>query len=305
MGARARLDVPPCIALSVDCAISSSDDDIGEVLAVEQRRTPERAAVLGETVGRQRWDQRPVVGGAAADQRRVALEHAIDQAHADLFRNDCFPSAKKCATCHPQHFREWSVSPHAYGQLSPVFNAMSNKINELTSGTLGDFCIRCHTPVGIALNEPVSDSNLNRHPTSREGVTCVVCHRINQAWGKGAGRQALVPGDLHQAVYGPLGNSILEDVLADPDQYGVLKSQNDREVRGRDIHAKSHRFFQLTTSGSCGACHDVFAPNGFRLEDAFSEHKQSPSARIHGHSCQDCHMGKVPCCSCVSGLKAL
>ena len=71
MGARARLNVPPCIALSVDCAISSSDDDIGEVLAVEQRRTPERAAVLGETVGRQRWDQRPVVGGAAADQRRV------------------------------------------------------------------------------------------------------------------------------------------------------------------------------------------------------------------------------------------
>lgn len=230
----------------------------------------------------------------SAGQRRVALEHAIDQAHADLFRNDCFPSAKKCATCHPKHFREWSVSPHAYAQLSPVFNAMSNKLNELTSGTLGDFCIRCHTPVGIALNEPVSDSNLNRHPTSREGVTCVVCHRINQAWGKGAGRQALVPGDLHQAVYGPLGNSILEDVLADPDQYGVLKSQNDPEVRGRDIHAKSHRFFQLTTPGSCGACHDVFAPNGFRLEDAFSEYKQSPSARIHGHSCQDCHMGAFP-----------
>ena len=66
-----RSDVPPCIALPVDCAISSSDDDIGEVLAVEQRSSPERAAVLGGTVGRQRWDQRPVVGGAAADQRRV------------------------------------------------------------------------------------------------------------------------------------------------------------------------------------------------------------------------------------------
>jgi len=37
---------------------------------------------------------------------KAALELAIDQAHADLFKHDCFPSAKKCATCHPQHFRE-------------------------------------------------------------------------------------------------------------------------------------------------------------------------------------------------------
>jgi len=224
----------------------------------------------------------------------AALELAIDQAHADLFKNDCFPSAKKCATCHPQHFREWSVSPHAYAQLSPVFNAMSNKLNEMNSGTLGDFCIRCHTPVGIALGESVTDSNLNRHPTSREGVTCVVCHRINQAWGKGAGRLAIIPGDLHQPVYGPNGSGVLQQVLADPDRYGVLKSHDVPDVRGRDIHGKSHRFFQLTTPGFCGTCHDVFAPNGFRLEDAFSEYKTSPSARIHGHTCQDCHMGAFP-----------
>lgn len=230
----------------------------------------------------------------SAGDPTAALELAIDQAHADLFKNDCFPSAKKCATCHPQHFREWSVSPHAYAQLSPVFNAMSNKLNEMNSGTLGDFCIRCHTPVGIGLGESVTDSNLNRHPTSREGVTCVVCHRINQEWGKGAGRQAIVPGDLHQPVYGPNGNDILQQVLANPDHFGVLKTHDVPDVRGRDIHRKSHRFFQLTAPGSCGACHDVFAPNGFRLEDAFSEYKQSPSARIHGHTCQDCHMGAFP-----------
>ena len=240
---------------------------------------------------------------AAAESTDLALidragmtvyKQAIDQAHAALFRNDCFPSASECAKCHPRHYREWSVSPHAYAQLSPVFNAMSNKLNELNSGTLGDFCIRCHTPVGMALNEPINTSNLNRHPTSREGVTCVVCHRINQEWGKGAGRQALVSGNVHQAVYGPIGSRVLRDVLANPNRYGVLKTQEYPDVRGRNIHATSHRFFQLTTPGSCGACHDVFAPNGFRLEDAFSEYKQSPSALIHGHTCQDCHMGAFP-----------
>ena len=231
---------------------------------------------------------------SAEKDSKAVFEQAIDQAHAALFENDCFPSAKKCATCHPQHYREWSVSPHSYAQLSPVFNAMSNKLNKLNSGTLGDFCIRCHTPVGMAMNESMNTSNLNRHPTSREGVTCVVCHRVNQAWGKGAGRQALVAGDIHQAVYGPIGNRMLRQVLADPDQYGVLKNHDAPDVRGRDIHAVSYRFFQITTPGFCGTCHDVFAPNGFRLEDAFSEYKHSPSALIHGHTCQDCHMGTVP-----------
>ena len=124
----------------------------------------------------------------AAEEKASLLEQAIDLSHAALFKDNCFPSAKECAACHPQHYREWSVSPHAYAQLSPVFNAMSNKLNALTAGTLGDFCIRCHTPVGMALSEPISGTNLDRHPASREGVTCITCDRINQTWGKGSGR---------------------------------------------------------------------------------------------------------------------
>lgn len=222
----------------------------------------------------------------------VAL--AVDKAHAACFADGPFPSAKKCGECHPKHYREWSVSPHAYAQVSPVFNAMSNRLIELTNGTQGDFCIRCHTPVGMALKEGITTSNLDRHPTSREGVTCVVCHRINQAWGKGAGRQALTTGDVQAPITGPIGNEILADVIANPDQYGVLKTHPNLAIQGRDVHGHSQRFFQLTTSGFCGSCHDVFAPNGFRLEDAFSEFKQSPAARRCGHNCQDCHMGKVP-----------
>jgi hypothetical protein len=222
----------------------------------------------------------------------------IDQAHAACFDQDPFPSAKKCQQCHPDHYREWSVSPHAYAQVSPVFNAMSNKLNELTNGTLGDFCIRCHTPVGMAMNEPQSISNLERHPSAREGVTCVVCHRINQNWGKVSGRHALVAGGITEPVYGPLGNGMLEQVLADPDEYGALKTDPHSPERARSIHEESVPFFALATSGFCGSCHDVFAPNGFRLEDAFSEYKMSPAARIKKQSCQDCHMGKVHGAAC-------
>jgi len=222
------------------------------------------------------------------------LKNAVDLAHADCFCDTQYPSAKKCAVCHPQHYREWSVSPHAYSQVSPVFNTMSNRLIELNFGTLGDFCMRCHTPVGMALGEKIVISNLDRHPTAREGITCVVCHRINQAWGKGSGRQAIVSGDLQQPIYGPLGNEILEQVLKNPDKYGVLRTEPNPLIKGRPIHRESQRFFQLTTSGFCGSCHDVFAPNGFRLEDAFSEFKHSSSATQCGYNCMDCHMGKVP-----------
>lgn len=223
-----------------------------------------------------------------------AEQAAIDQAHAGCFEENRFPSAKACRNCHPDHYREWSVSPHAYAQLSPVFNAMSNKLIKKNNGTLGDFCIRCHTPVGMALNEPIAMANADRHPTSREGVTCVVCHRVNQAWGKGAGRLALAAGDLHTPVSGPVGDKRLALVLANPEKYGVLKPAPDSEVKGRSVHGGVVPFFQLTTPGFCGSCHDVFAPNGFRLEDALSEYKSSPAAREKHQSCQDCHMGMVP-----------
>ena len=41
--------------------------------------------------------------------------------HANLFIENDYPSATTCATCHPKHYKEWSVSQHSYAQLSPVY----------------------------------------------------------------------------------------------------------------------------------------------------------------------------------------
>ncbi len=214
---------------------------------------------------------------------------SADEEHEALFLENRFPSATTCATCHPDHYREWSVSPHAYAQMSPVFNAMHGTILKITNGTNGDFCIRCHTPVGMNLGEPEFMSNMDRHPTSREGVTCIVCHRVNRAYGKLSGRLAIVEGDLFETVYGPQGNEELERVI----ESGEYRVNTERGRAGRAIHTQAEKFFQLSTSGFCGTCHDVNLVNGFRLEEAFSEFKNSPSA-ADGTSCQDCHMGTEP-----------
>ncbi len=217
------------------------------------------------------------------------LRHVSDSAHRAVFLDDRFPSANACATCHPDHFREWSVSQHAYAQMSPVFNALHGKILQLTNGTNGDFCIRCHTPVGMNLEEPEFMSNMERNPTSREGVTCIVCHRLENAYGKVSGRLAIVEGDLFDPVFGPTGDAELQRVI-ESDEFSV---NTERGKSGRAIHTRAVRFAQIGTSGFCGTCHDVNLINGFRLEEAFSEYKVTEAAKT-GVSCQDCHMGKEP-----------
>lgn len=224
--------------------------------------------------------------GALAEAEENSEEDQAAAAHLELFVDNRFPSANECKSCHPKQYREWSVSQHAYAQLSPVYMAMQKTINGFTSSTNGDFCVRCHTPVGMNLNETPFMDNLKRHPTSREGITCIVCHRMNLEYGKVSGRVALHEGTLQATVYGPMGNANLKKAL---DDYPFSLAEGEP---GRKVHLKVGHFPRISTSGFCGVCHDVNLFNGFRLEEAFSEYKNSPAAQ-NGVTCQDCHMGKV------------
>jgi len=224
----------------------------------------------------------------AASAEAAASEAAA--AHAKLFTESRFPSATTCAVCHPDQFREWSVSSHAYAQLSPVFNAMQGTIVKRTCGTNGDFCIRCHTQVGMQQKEPVLMSNLDRSPASREGITCIVCHRISKNYGKVSGRTSIVEGDVFEPVYGPRDDTILKQVLAQPGKYKVVTKRGEP---GRAIHTDAVKFESISTPAFCGNCHDVNLLNGFRLEEAFTQFKNTASAK-RGETCQDCHMGLIP-----------
>jgi hypothetical protein len=210
--------------------------------------------------------------------------------HAKLLIEGKFPSASTCSVCHPTQFRQWGISQHAYAQLSPVFNTMQATIDKRTSGSNGDFCIRCHTQVGMQISEPIFISNMDRAATSREGITCIVCHRVKADYGKVSGRTAIAEGDIFEPVYGPKGNAILKGVIAKADEYNIVTKRG--EV-GRSIHTDVIKFDPLEKSNFCGTCHDVNLLNGFRLEEAFTQFKNSP-ANKRGETCQDCHMGKTP-----------
>ena len=159
-----------------------------------------------------------------AEERPAQQPDGVED-HEAVFAENRYPSATTCAPCHEDIYREWSVSSHAYAQMSPVFNAFHATVLLITNGTNGDFCIRCHTPVGMNLEEPEFMSNLDRNPTSREGVTCIACHRLSKAYGKISGRLPIAQGDLYDPVYGPSGDEELQRAI----ESGTFNLQTELE----------------------------------------------------------------------------
>jgi hypothetical protein len=200
-----------------------------------------------------------------------------------------YPSAMECATCHPKQTREWSVSPHAYTQMSPVFNAMTGFVGVGTNGTNGDFCMRCHTPAGMAMGEPIFMDNPDREQVSREGITCIACHKVNRNYGRVSGRQHIKPGDVFTEVYGPEGGEELARVQELP-EFQLASPDNKK---GMAVHLKAEKFFEMSEPSFCGTCHEFYNQVGLRNQETLSEYRHSQSAK-DGISCQDCHMGKSP-----------
>ncbi|MEM7010771.1 MAG: multiheme c-type cytochrome [Verrucomicrobiota bacterium] len=262
---------------------SEGDDDFGD-------DSNDQMKALEEFVN-QTEEEEPAQYASAAEAHLTFLKALESEKR--------FPSAATCAGCHPDHYREWSVSAHAYAQMSPVFNTMHAAIVDRTSGTNGDFCIRCHTQIGMQRDEPLFTSNLNRHPASIEGITCVVCHRVNKNYGKVSGRTHIQAGDIFTTMYGPKGSEILDETLEVEELKNKLNvlavdpETGEPPAGKKDLHAKIERFDPIASSGFCGSCHDVNLLNGFRLEEAFTQYKNSPAAAKE-QSCQDCHMGKIP-----------
>ncbi len=201
-----------------------------------------------------------------------------------------YPTAAQCGECHKQIYEEWSSSQHGYASISPMFHAFEQKFQELTRGTVGTFCVRCHQQVGTQLGEKRETPLWERAQISREGVSCITCHRVKESYGKVNGERRVEPGKIYDPVYGSGEKSVIKDVLADKDTYSVKTSPDGR---GNDIHNGMILNSQIKTSEFCVSCHQVAVNLGIKLEIVWDQYRDSP-ARKAGVTCQDCHMGKVP-----------
>jgi hypothetical protein len=187
---------------------------------------------------------------------------------------------RACITCHPTHVREWRISNHAYAAVDPVFHAMVRLGQQQTGGRLGQFCVQCHTPPGLALGEtPVRETpdgfiqDFSRlSEAAKQGVSCDVCHTVTSI---NEPRNA-------RMVYTPDGT--MRSTIRDPKPTAAHLSEYS------PLHAKSEL---------CGSCHNVTNPAGALIEETFDEWASSPMAATK--TCQTCHMPEYTGPAAVDG----
>jgi hypothetical protein len=223
---------------------------------------------------------------------KAASTEPQQESRCEFIAKTLYPSATTCRACHEKIYDEWSISSHAYAAVSPMFHKFEQKINDLTQGTIGYFCYRCHTPVGTSLGisraAPLWDAPL----AAREGVTCVACHRISEWYGKTNGERRIEPGDIYAPVYGTLGGDGVASVAAQANTYKVRTSPAEKGP-GQDMHAAGFSMPQLAQSDFCASCHQVAVYPGIKLEVVWEQYRASPACK-KGIRCQDCHMGRIP-----------
>ena len=222
---------------------------------------------------------------AKAEKGKDAPIPAVDQETLSLY-----PTAAQCGECHKQIYEEWASSSHANASLSPMFHAFEQKFQDLTKGTVGTFCVRCHQQVGTQLGENRETPLWAMSQISREGVSCITCHRVKEQYGKVNGERRVEPGKIFEPVYGSGEKSVIKEILANKETYSVKTSEDGR---GNSIHNGMMTNPQLTKSEFCVSCHQVAVNLGIKLEIVWDQFRDSP-ARKAGVTCQDCHMGKVP-----------
>jgi nitrate/TMAO reductase-like tetraheme cytochrome c subunit len=219
----------------------------------------------------------------------LAADKKAADVHADVFSESSYPSATECAKCHGDIYEEWRSSSHAYAAISPVFHKFEQAINNLAP-TIGNFCVRCHAQAGTQMGEKREAPLWERTQVSREGITCITCHRVDEAYLKVNGERRIIPGDVFQPVYGPTGGDGIAEVIKNKDFYKVATAKGER---GNEIHLAGIKFSQLDKAEFCGACHQVAVNLGVKLEVVWDQYRASP-ARAEGKICQDCHMSKEP-----------
>ena len=226
-----------------------------------------------------------------ADQDSVDKDSDADP-HLEIYSRDSFPSARDCKVCHEQIFEEWAGSSHAYASISPMFHVFENKINKLTSGTIGYFCLRCHAPVATTMGLRRDQAIWDGPAVFREGVTCVACHRVKIPYTKSDGERRIEPGDIYDPVYGGSDGGGVATVAKYKDKYKVKTDRHDKST-GQKMHRRSIQFEELSESTFCMSCHQVAVKPGIKLEVVWDQYRASPACK-EGVSCQDCHMGVVP-----------
>jgi hypothetical protein len=240
-----------------------------------------------------------------------------------------------CASCHGNYdtanepWYTWRGSMMSQAARDPFFFACM-AVAEQDAPSVGDVCIRCHSPGGWQEGRSVDTSGDLLNAKDRHGVHCDYCHRK-------------VDFNYVEGVSPAEDAAVLAGIVPLPLQYANGQFINDPAPLRRGPYADaeaSHSFVESPFHRSadlCGTCHDVSNPafskivlgdygpnnfdeehpdmdlrNMFPIERTYSEWSRSTYAAAGVYApqfagdkpdgivstCQDCHMRDVTAKGC-------
>jgi hypothetical protein len=204
---------------------------------------------------------------------------------------DRLGSSDYCGACHTEIFHEWGASTHHFSSLNNPFYRHVALATRLEQGTdTLKLCAGCHDPIPLMSGE-MDQLDIRDWPANA-GITCVVCHRIDNVHGHNGGYSMAAPSLDTLALS---SRPLLRD----------LHSAFVKLVPG--LHNAQFTRPLYSTPEYCGACHSLVSPkdvNGVAdvvLQDDYESWRHGPYSG-HGETdaagerrtCIDCHMPLVP-----------
>jgi len=205
---------------------------------------------------------------------------------------DMFVASKRCGQCHTDAHAQWRQSAHGNAFREPFYQKNVKDLQSQKGIEFTRHCESCHNPAALFSGALTKNSHVKR-PFDDDGVSCIACHSIQSANGRGIGGYMmgepalLVKEDGTRLLAGVTDQQVLDDI------------PSHRRAMMRPL---------LKTPEFCGACHKSQVPhelNDYKFLRAFmvaDELQQSSFSKESPHpfyvrdkeTCNSCHMKREP-----------
>lgn len=183
-----------------------------------------------------------------------------------------FESAKKCRSCHPGTYQQWSQAlmsqayTHHWDEIEYFDLAVPHANVKADLKEAVDGCNGCHTPLAFMSEKKFPPPRPSEKSMANESVSCEACHLIQSA-------QTDPPFNF---------------------SYFLEPGMTKYALRTPAVESPAHKIITsdfYRTTEFCGNCHNEKSPFGVWVKSTQLEWKEGPYSK-EGVRCQDCHMPK-------------
>jgi nitrate/TMAO reductase-like tetraheme cytochrome c subunit len=183
-----------------------------------------------------------------------------------------FESAKKCRSCHPGMYEQWSQAmmsqayTHQWDEIEYFNLAVAQAKAKPEIKDVVDGCNGCHTPLAFMGGGQFPPPRPSEKSMANESVSCEVCHLTQSA-------QTDPPFNF---------------------SYLIKPGMTKFAVRTPAVESPAHKIITndfFKTTEFCGNCHNEKNPFDVWVKSTQLEWKEGPYSK-ENIRCQDCHMPK-------------